>query len=191
MNVYDFDDTIYKGDTSVDLVKHTLKKKPLLMLKYILKTIPVLIKYLFKKVKFQDVKESLFMFIIEIKDLDKYLDEYIDIHMKNIKPWYKEKQKKDDVIISASYILWIKKYCDRLNIKTSIGTEVNLKTGKIIGKNCLSKEKLVRFDVMFPGKEILESYSDSKKDLPLLERARQGYVVKGNKIIPYRKGYKF
>lgn len=191
MNVYDFDDTIYKGDTSKDLIKYTLKKKPLLMLKYIFKTIPVAIKYLFKKVKAQDVKESLFMFIKEIKNLDKYLDKYVDSHMKNIKPWYKEKQKRNDVVISASYILWIKKFCDKLNIKTSIGTEVDVKTGKIIGKNCSGKEKLVRFDKMFPGKEILESYSDSMKDLPLLERAKQGYVVKDNEIIPYKKGDKF
>lgn len=191
MNVYDFDDTIYKGDTSEDLIKYTLKKKPLLMLKYIFKTIPVLVKYIFKKAKRQDVKESLFMFIIEIKNLDKYLDKFVDEHMNNIKPWYKERQKKDDVVISASYIIWIKKFCDRLNIKNSIGTEVDLKTGKIIGKNCSGKEKLVRFDKMFPGKVILESYSDSKHDLPLLERAKQGYVVKDNEIIPYRKGYKF
>lgn len=191
MNVYDFDDTIYRGDTSIDLIKYTLIKHPFLMLKYIFKFIKKGVLYKLNKVEFKEVKETLFMFLIEIKDLDKYLEKFTDKYMKNIKSWYKEKQKKEDLVISASYTIWIKKFCDRLNIKNVIGTEVDLKTGKIIGNNCSGEEKLKRFDKLFPNIEILESYSDSKKDIPLLERAKQGYVVKGDKITPYKKEYKF
>ena len=39
MNVYDFDDTIYDGDTNKDLLKYSLKKYPLLVIKSLLKTI--------------------------------------------------------------------------------------------------------------------------------------------------------
>ncbi len=186
MNVYDFDDTIYKGDTSVDLIFYTLKKKPLLMLKYLIKFKFKYIKYIFKKCEFEESKEILFRFLFDINNLDEYLDEFAETHMKNIKPWYKKMQKSDDLVISASYILWIKKFCDKLNIKNVIATEVNLKTGKIIGKNCSREEKIKRFKKAYPNKIINKAYSDSKKDLPLLMSAKEGYFVKGNEIIRLR-----
>lgn len=191
MNAYDFDNTIYKGDTSVDLVLYTLIKRPFLMIKYIFKTIPTGVKYIFKKAKTSDAKEILFGFLTEINDLDKYLDLFADKHMKNIKKWYYEIQKKDDIVISASYTIWVKKFCDRLNIKNIIATDIDLKTGKIIEENCSRKEKLIKFDKRYPNKIIKKSYSDSPKDIPLLERAKIGYVVKGDKITEYYKGYKF
>jgi HAD superfamily phosphoserine phosphatase-like hydrolase len=191
MNAYDFDDTIYKGDSGIDLIKYTFKKKPFLMIKYLFITLFFAIKYYFKKSTYKEVKEKLFGFLREIKNLEEYIDLFVNIHMKNIKPWYYEIQKKDDVLISASYDLWINKFAQKINIKNVISTKYDIKTGKIIGENCLKEEKLKRFDKEFPNKIIKKSYSDSPNDIPLLKRAEQGFVVKDDKITKYYKGYKF
>ena len=36
MNVYDFDDTIYDGDTNRDLMKYSFKRHPFLVIKALL-----------------------------------------------------------------------------------------------------------------------------------------------------------
>ena len=101
MNVYDFDDTIYDGDTNRDLMKYSLKKYPFLVIKALIKTIIPFIKYKIKKIPFERVKEVMLSFIFEIPEYNKFIKSFVKDHMKNIKSWYKV--SKNDIILSASY----------------------------------------------------------------------------------------
>ena len=65
------------------------------------------------------------------------------------------------------------------------------KEGHIIGKNCKGEEKVKRLASTIPNAQIVTSYSDSESDLPILNLAKTAYVVEGNKLIPYVRGYKF
>ena len=58
-------------------------------------------------------------------------------------------------------------------------------------KNCKGEEKVRRLANTIPNAQIVTSYSDSESDLPILNLAKTAYVVEGNKLIPYVKGYKF
>ena len=102
MNVYDFDDTIYKGDSGVDIIKFGLKKHPVLVFTTLFKTCFVFAAYIFKKKEIVDIKESALSFIFKIKNKNKFIQEFIDKHISNIKPWYYEKKEENDLIISAS-----------------------------------------------------------------------------------------
>lgn len=188
MNIYDFDNTIYEGDTGVDMVLYGLKKFPFKVIKCIVRGLKLRRKY--KTTNISEVKEEFFAFLYEIKDLDKFINSFIDTHIKNIKPWYKEKQKKNDTIISASYDLWINPFCERLGIKNIICTNVDEK-GKIIGENCKGEEKVKRFKKEFPNVEVHESYSDSSTDIPMLLLAKKPFIVDGNIIKPYKEGSYF
>ena len=188
MNIYDFDNTIYEGDTGVDMVLYGLKKHPFKVIKCIIKGLKLRKKY--KSSNIGAVKEEFFALLYQIKDLDKFIDSFIDSHIKNIKPWYKSQQKENDTIISASYDLWINPFCERLGIKNIICTKVDDK-GKIIGENCKGEEKVKRFREEFPNAEVLESYSDSSTDIPMLLLAKKPFIVDGNKIKPYSEGSYF
>lgn len=188
MNIYDFDNTIYEGDTGVDIVLYGLKKFPFKVIKCIVRGLKLRRKY--KTTNISEVKEEFFAFLYEIKDLNKFINSFIDTHIKNIKPWYKEKQKENDTIISASYDLWINPFCKRLGIKNIICTNVDEK-GKIIGENCKGEEKVKRFKKEFPNVEVLESYSDSSTDIPMLLLAKKPFIVDGNIIKPYKEGSYF
>lgn len=189
MNAYDFDKTIYDGDSGVDLIKYTFRKKPLL----IIKRIPIVtyygIKYFFKCTTFEKLKSKIFSFLSDIDNLDEYLDAFVDSHLHKMKDFYNDIRKDDDLIISASIELWLDKFCERLNIKNHIATRYDLKNKRIIGKNCSKEEKLVRMYELYPNAKIEVSYSDSKNDIPLLEEAKEAYVVKGKQLIKYHKGY--
>ena len=187
MNVYDFDDTIYDGDTNRDLLKYSFKKYPFLVVKSLLKTIIPFIKYKMKKIPFERVKEVMLSFLFEI-DTSSFIKSFVKSHMYKIKPWYKV--TKNDVILSASYYLWISEFAKELGVKTVIATNTD-KNGKIVGKNCKKQEKVNRLKEVINLDKVECAYGDSSCDVYVLNVAKKGFVVEGNELVPYKKGYKF
>lgn len=190
MNIYDFDDTIYNGDTNRDILMYGFKKHPFLVLKALKKAKKLQNDYKRGVIEFERVKEAMLSFIFEIKNYPKFINDFVDSHMKNIKPWYISRRTQNDIVISASYELWIMQFCKRLGIRYVIATKTD-SDGRIIGKNCKGAEKLKRLASVIPNAVIVTAYSDSSCDIPILESARTAYVVEGNKLITYTKGYKF
>lgn len=185
MNIYDFDNTIFEGDSSVKFIKYSFIRHPLLLIWCFIKALKEFMKYLFKKSNFGLIKSELFSFVKHIDNLDEYMKEYVLKNEKYIKKFYLEQKQDDDVIISASFDFIVRPFCESLGIKHIIATEYDTKKGRIIGKNCKGKEKIVRFNKVFKNPKVKEAYSDSLSDIPMFEIANQGYLVKGNKILPY------
>lgn len=190
MNIYDFDDTIYTGDTMIDILKYSIVRHPFLVLSSILKTIKYYLRYKNKKAPFENVKENLLSFLFKIKNREEYINKFIESKKHKIKKWYLENQKEDDIIISASYELWIKPFCNKIGIKNVIAT-ITDENGKILGKNCKREEKVRRLYEEFPNIKVNESYSDSKTDIPMLEIAKKPFIVEKNNLIEYTKDYIF
>ncbi len=190
MNIYDFDNTIYKGDTNKDILLYSFKKHPFKVIKALKKTKKLERDYKRGLITFERVKEAMLSFLFEIDDLDGYIEKFVSSHMKNIKPWYLSRKNDYDIVISASYELWIIPFCKKLGIRYVLATKTD-KEGHIIGKNCKGEEKVKRLASTIPNAQIVTSYSDSESDLPILNLAKTAYVVEGNKLIPYTKGYKF
>jgi phosphoserine phosphatase len=186
MNIYDFDDTIYNGDSGIDFFLYSLKKHKV-KIKCILKAIIKYIGKVFGKYEIKDVKDELFDYLKDIKDLDLFVEEFWNKHEKNIKKWYLENQKEDDVLMTASCDIWIYPICKRLNIKHVICTQTDKETKKIIGKNCKGKNKIEIFNKMFPNANVENAYSDSLSDLPMFEISKNAYLVKKDKLIKYEK----
>lgn len=181
MNAYDFDKTIYDGDSTVNFYFFCLKKQP-----QILKQLPRLtynaLKFLFHTINKTQFKEQFYKFLLHIDNVDGMINEFWDINIKKIKKFYIENQKDDDVIISASPYFLLKPICDRLGIKNLIASEVDKHTGKYTGLNCYGREKVERFKKLFDVKEIDEFYSDSYSDSPLACLAKKAYIVKKDKL---------
>ncbi len=114
--------------------------------------------------------------------MDSFVEEYINKHISNIKQWYLDNQKEDDVIISASPEFIVKNYCEKIGIKYVMASKVNKYTGKYDGDNCWGEEKVRRFYEMFPDGKIDNFYSDSYSDTPLAKLANKAYIVKKNEL---------
>lgn len=190
MNIYDFDNTIYNGDTNKDLVIYALKKYPKLVIPCLKKARKLNKDYKNGLIEFERVKEALFAFIFQINNYPKFLNEFVSSHSKKIKSWYLTRRTEHDVIVSASYDLWINLFARYLGVRVVIATKVD-SNGKIIGKNCKGPEKVRRIKEMFPSATITTAYGDSETDKDILELASTAYVVEGNKLKSYSKGYKF
>lgn len=180
MNVYDFDNTIYKGDSTADFYLFSLRKHP-----SIIKFLPSLIRaysrfYLFKKGTKTEMKEVMYRFLTKINP-ETDIKDFWDTHEKKIKSWYLKQQKDDDIIISASPEFLLEPICERLGIMNLIASKVDINTGKYSGINCHGKEKVRLFHNNYNG-EIDEFYSDSYSDSPLAEISKKAFMVKGGKI---------
>ncbi len=192
MNVYDFDGTIYNGDSGVDFVKFMFRKKKMLVLKYLLMSLKYFIRYKTKKISFKEMKQNLFAFVKEIDDLKSFTEEFAEIHKNNIKNYYLSLRKDDDLIISASLDFYLIPLCNKMNINNIICTKYDVKDGKIVGENCKGIEKVKRFDELYGKDAMIENaYGDSKNDVPIIKRALKGYIIKGKEVIPYTNDFKF
>ena len=180
MNVYDFDDTIYNGDSSLDFVLFCLKKNKKLF-KYIPHIILGFILYIFKIIKKTKMKEYFFSFLESI-DGEVYVEEFWKTHQKNIKKFYLDNKKMNDLIISASPIFLLKPICEKLGIKNLIASEVDINTGKFLSENCKGSRKVDLFYEKYPNKKIREFYSDSLSDTPLANISRNAYLVDNENI---------
>lgn len=187
MNIYDFDETIFDGDSSVCFIKYSLCHHPGKVLIAFFKSLGKMIKKILGKSSFGEVKGALFSFVKDIKDFDDYMDKYVAKYVHRIKPYYFNNQKESDVIISASFEFIVKPLCDKLNIKNVIATKYDVKTGNIIGENCKSEEKVKRFREVYKKAEVLEAYSDSLTDVPMLKLAKKAYLVKGYELVPFEE----
>lgn len=181
MNCYDFDKTIYDGDSTKDFYLFCLKRH-----KKIAKTFPSLIKaftkfYVFKMGNKTEFKEIMYKFLKYV-DIEKDLLDFWETHKGNIKGWYYKQQCDDDVIISASPEFLLDPICRELGIKYLMASKVDEHTGKYNGINCHGKEKVRRFYEVFPDGKIEEFYSDSYSDSPLAEIAERAFIVKGNEL---------
>ena len=187
MNIYDFDDTIFDGDSSVNFIKYSIVRHPFIVLFSVVKFFKELVKYLFGKSNKGLLKSELFSFVKYIDNLDEYMDKYVLKYQKNIKNFYLEQQKEDDVVISASFDFIVRPFCEKLGIKTIIATKYDTKNGCIIGNNCKGKEKIVRFKKVFKNPKVECAYSDSLSDIPMFEIAKKAYLVKKDQLIPFEK----
>lgn len=186
VNLYDFDGTIYNGDSTIDFYIFCLKKS-----KKIIKYLPIQIFYTFlyfiKIVNKKKWKEVFFIFLRDIDNVDETINEFWDSNICKIKDWYFEKKHNYDVIISASPEFLLKPVAERLGVKKLIATIVDSKTGKFLSENCYGKEKVKRLFSELPNIAVDEAYTDTYSDKYIIDLAKKGYMVKKNKIEKFYK----
>ena len=183
MNVYDFDKTIYNGDSTYGFVLWCFRRRPKTLLYLPLIGYASARYYLFHLGTKTEFKEKMYRFLKATKgqaDVERFWSE----HLSGIKSYYKAIHRDDDVIISASPEFLLKPLEEKLHI-TVIASRVDIRTGKYDGLNCYHAEKVKRFRARYPDGHIDAFYSDSYSDEPLALLADQAYIVKGEQLIDW------
>ncbi|MBQ7037033.1 MAG: GtrA family protein [Clostridia bacterium] len=186
MNVYDFDETIYNGDSTRDFYFFCLKKYPRIALLWPYQLFHFLLfaAGFHKKTAF---KERFYRFFRLVPDMEKAVSDFWDRHFCNIKKWYLDTKKPDDVIVSASPAFLLEIPCRKLGIPAPIASLADMHTGKYQGENCYGEEKPPRFYAVYPEGKVDAFYSDSLSDTPLARLAKESYIVKGEMLIPWEE----
>lgn len=183
MNVYDFDGTVYRGDSTVDFWLFCLLKKPGLI-KYSGKQLAALVLHLTEKIDTPEFKARFLCFLSSV-DGEDMAEKFADARFSRIEKFYLETKRPDDVIISASPEFILKYFVRKLGAGALIATVVDLGTGRLTGPNCKGEEKVKRFLEKFPDGRIEGFFSDSKSDLPMARLAERAFRVKKGKVMPW------
>lgn len=183
MNVYDFDGTIYHGDSTVDFYFYALRHSPSLV-RYLPKQLWAFGMYGLKRMEKTRMKEIFYTFLQGI-DAQALVERFWDSHQEKIYSWYPEQQEQTDVVISASPEFLLEPICARLGIRHLMASRVDAKTGSYTGVNCWGPEKVLRFRERFPEGEIENFYSDSHSDQPLADLAERAWLVVKGKIVDW------
>jgi len=183
MNVYDFDHTVYAGDSSVDFYWFVLFRMP-----YLIVFLPFqvwgMVLFLFGIYSKERMKEAFFIFIRYIP-VQETVGRFWDRNRKKIKPWYLSQKSDSDVIVSASPEFLLEPLvCGYFGIAL-VASRIDPCTGKYMGKNCFGEEKVTRLYAAYPNAVIENFYSDSISDAPLAIKAQKGFIVKDDTVVPW------
>lgn len=183
INVYDFDNTIYRGDSSFDFYRHCCARYPRVR-RDIFGVLPLAAGLLLHRRDKTRAKERFYHYLSFVPSVESEVLRFWETHAQNIKPWYLEQKHGDDLIISASPVFLLSPICERLGV-TLIASRVEAQTGIYDGLNCHDEEKVRRMRQEYPDVEIDRFYSDSLADTPLAKLARAAFLVKGDAISPF------
>lgn len=185
MNAYDFDDTIYNGESIVDFFIFCLKKDW-----WLLKFFPLVIfrfvEYKLNLLKIEKIYRTaeivINSFLKHSKfDYDKLVEEFWKKNYKKLKPEFLKMLKEDDLIITGCPNFLIDYISKDLKTKQIICTEFNIEKRKLEFV-CFGQNKVKAFKERLPKAKINKFYTDSLSDIPFMEVSKEVYLVKGNKI---------
>lgn len=184
VNVYDFDNTIYDGETLVDFILYYIKIDRKIW-KYVPKLIIIAIKDALHLFTVEQAIEAYASFLegyyVNLGDTTQNVIKFWDKNEKKIKPWYAKVQKESDIIVSGSTDFILDEIMKRMGVKHYIGSSIDKETGKFI-RLCFLENKVKAFYEIYPDKHIENFYTDSMNDKAMMDIADNVYLVKKNKI---------
>ena len=185
IDVYDFDKTLYKKDSTIQFYIFCLKKN-----KSIVKYLPFQIinfaLYKFKIIKKLIFKERFFIFLKSIKDVDQYVTEFWKLNEKYIRKELLENSNNKKYVISASPEFLLEKICNRIGIDKLIASKVDKNTGEFLSENCYGEEKVKRLKEEDKNFKIENFYTDSITDKFLANISEKSYLITKGGIKEWR-----
>ena len=185
MTGYDFDKTIYDGNSFVDFYFYCLLRRfyIALLLPYQALVGLLFVVHIFDR---KMCKQAFHHYLFFVFAKEKLIAGFWQTHLKKMKPWYLAQKRADDVIVSASPEFFLRPACELLGVKHLIATDMDMRTGIIKGENCYKYNKVNLFKKMFGEDVKLKAfYSDAKSDIPMMALAEKGFFVFGDVIEEY------
>ncbi len=182
MNVFDFDNTIYDGESFVDLFKMMLLRDAS-VLRHIPRMVSGVFQYKIGTLRLDEgmarYSKYVEQYLAKVPDMHAIVMEFWDNNIHKIKPFYEDVRHEDDIVISASPEMVIGEICRRIGINHYIASQVDPVTGRIENM-CFRENKVKAFRKYYPDVTIDCLYTDSMHDKPLMDISRHVFMVKGN-----------
>lgn len=175
MNVFDFDGTLYDGDSTLDFWKYAFCKQPACIrslpsqvLGFALHAVGAIDKDAFKA--------RFYSFLRYVPEVKMLVEAFWDERQGRISETMLELSNEGDLVVSASPRFLVEPICDRLGLR-SVASEVSPFTGALLGPNCSGWEKCRRimdesFELPFEN-----GYTDSMSDAPMMLMATRSWMV--------------
>ena len=205
--VYDFDKTIYSGESGTNFFTYYLKKYPLKAILFGLTYLKEVLLYLVKITDLKRLKEKFFIFLESHsnEEIEKIVDGFWKEYGKKMYSWTQEellenKKEADMVIVtSATPLFLLERLIPEMGYDMVFGTEFQGDgeekfVAEIKGENNKGMEKVKKLNKWAKENnieyEIIKFYSDSLADKPLYDIAEKKYWIKKGKKLEGMPGKK-
>lgn len=179
MNVFDFDGTLYCGDSTIDFWLYAIRHNPS-CLGALPRQIMGGLLYLAGFISKDELKERFYAFLPFLRNSDDTVLSFWATHENKMNAKVMLRAKKGDVVVSASPEFLLRLPCARNGLEL-VASDVDLQTGRMLGPNCRGEQKVVRLRAL-GYVEFEDAYSDSMVDAPMMAMAKRQYLVAGDKI---------
>lgn len=185
IDVYDFDGTIYDGDSTVDFLLFCLRRRPALLFS-LAGTAPDTLRLALGRSDLTRFKSAIFGALARKIDLTAEAERFWahpDTQRK-LGAWFRQTPRDLPLVVaSASPEFELAHAVPLLGDVTLIGTRCDARTGALVGKNCKGEEKIRRIAERMGEFTVRAMYTDSAKaDAPLLAIAREKYLVTHGRV---------
>lgn len=205
--VYDFDKTIYGGESGTNFFTYYVGKYPLNAFIFALAYIKEIFLYLIRVTDLKCLKERFYIFLEKHnkEEIQEIVDGFWEKYRREIYGWTKQELKENKkeaelvIVTSATPLFLIDKFVKELGYDIVFGTEFEGDKGekfisRIEGENNKGEEKVKKLNrwAMENGIDyrIIKFYSDSLADKPLFDISEKKYWIRNGKKIegmPTRK----
>lgn len=188
MNVYDFDGTLYDGDSSVDFLLFCLRRYPAAMT-----ALPVFfvagVRFALGQIGRTELKEAYFSFLRWVPQPERAARDFWDEQWGRVRLSLASTIVPGDVVASASPRFLLEPACERLGVTRLVASEVDSATGRFLSPNCRGQEKAACLLALLSGARIDGFYSDSvSADSPCAALAENAWLVlKDGSLAPWPK----
>ena len=184
MNAYDFDNTIYDGESIYDFFMFCLKKD-IWLIKFFPLVLFRLIEYKLNLLKIKKIYQTcetiINSFFKHSKfNYDELIEEFWKVNHKKLKKEFLDMLKEEDLIITGCPNFLINYIKEELKVKNIICTDFDL-INKKINFICFGKNKVIAFKNKYKNK-INKFYTDSLADIPFMKLASEVYLVNKDSI---------
>ena len=188
LDIYDFDGTLYDGDSTVDFWRFCVRRQPSLLV-----YLPVQLWGVFgMKLHLlppEKGKSLFFAFLRRLRQPDTCVTAFWAAHRDRLAGWFAPLPEATTVVISASPAFLVRAVCEQAGAQEVLATDMDSATGRIRGRNCKGAEKVRRLHERFGEAVTVRSmYTDSvRADAPLLALAQRRFLVKHGRVTEWEE----
>ena len=192
MKAFDFDNTIYRGESSIDLAVYMIRNNKKIIL-YLPMIFTNLVKYKLCMIGREEMETILNDFcqaVMEDKDeVPRIIERFWQTHAHKLNERILKLIGPEDIIITAGPDVLINGIRDRLHTDHIISSEVDLNSGRFTYLN-FKDNKVRRYKELYGDTPIDVFYTDSYNDRALMEISDRVYLVKKGVSIKQIKPFK-
>lgn len=184
IKVFDFDNTIYRGESSIDLALFMIKNNKKIIL-YLPTIFYNMIKYKLclveKKKLTKTINNFMSAIIVERKELLELVDRFWEKNLYKLDRKMLKRIKSDDVIITAGPDFLINGIKKMLNTNHIISSEIDENKNEMKYFN-FGDNKVKRFKKLYGNKRISCLFTDSYNDKALMDISDKVFIVKKGRL---------
>lgn len=187
MNVFDFDNTIYNGESAVDYAFYMIRhnKKIIRFIPTILLSLAGYKLCLLSKEKLESIINKVFDGVMDGKvSFKDFVEPFWESHSNKLNSTILKRIKPGDVIISAGPVFLLEGITEIIKTDKIVGSELDFDKRRITWFN-FGDNKVKRYRQLYGDNTVDAFYTDSYYDKDMMMISRDVYIVKRGRIVKH------